>query len=194
MLYVKDGKVKDSSEIIVIVGKFQIINPSEEQILADGWVPYTPPPIDEQLILKGKTENKIRNMFFKSNISSEINTYGLTNNEALSVKEYFPNWKEGIEIKQGERYQDDDLLWECVKDHTSQINWKPSIDTSSLWKIINIEHNGTIDDPIPFVPPMEIFANKYYIQNEIVYKCVRNSEIPITQAIAEIVGIYVELA
>lgn len=40
--YIKDKKVKLQQEIIVVIEDKQIINPTEEQILADGWQEYVP--------------------------------------------------------------------------------------------------------------------------------------------------------
>lgn len=54
------------------------------------------------------------------------------------------------------------------------------------------EHAGTIDDPIVYIPPMEIFKDKYYIQNGTKYKCTRNSEQPLTHDLSALVGLYVE--
>ena len=71
-------------------------------------------------------------------------------------------------------------------------NWKPSMATASLWKVVDEEHKGTIDDPIIYIPPMEIFKDKYYIQNGIKYKCTRNSEQPLTHDLSALVGLYVE--
>lgn len=79
------------------------------------------------------------------------------------------------------------------KDHTTQSNWKPSLENASLWKVVDEEHEGTIDNPIPYTPPMEIFKDKYYIQSEVKYKCTRNSEIPLSHDLSALVGIYVEL-
>lgn len=127
-------------------------------------------------------------------VNTNINSMNLTNNESLAVKKLFPVWKEDLgEVKQGEKYQCDDLLWECLKDHTTQANWKPSIETASLWKVVNEEHEGTIDDAIPYTPPMELFLDKYYTQSDVLYKCTRNSEIPLSQNLSELVGLYVEL-
>lgn len=70
--------------------------------------------------------------------------------------------------------------------------WKPSMATASLWKVVDEEHEGTIDDPIIYIPPMEIFKDKYYIQNGIKYKCTRNSEQPLTHDLSALVGLYVE--
>lgn len=40
--YQKNNQIKPQHRIIVSVGGKQVINPSEEQILADGWVEYVP--------------------------------------------------------------------------------------------------------------------------------------------------------
>lgn len=123
-----------------------------------------------------------------------INGIPMSNNEALARKSSFPQWKEDLgEVKKGEKYQCDDLLWEVLQDHTTQANWKPSIETASLWKVVNEEHEGTEADPIPYTPPMELFLDKYYTQSDVLYKCTRNSEIPLSHNLSELVGLYVEL-
>nr|DAG93783.1 MAG TPA: Intradiol ring-cleavage dioxygenase center, intradiol dioxygenase, carbohydrate [Herelleviridae sp.] len=124
--------------------------------------------------------------------NEKINTYDLSPSEALQVKDRYPEWETGINVKTGERYRVEDVLWECVKDHLTQDNWKPSTATLSLWKVVDEEHKGTIDDPIVYIPPMEIFKDKYYIQNGIKYKCTRNSEQPLTHDLSALVGLYVE--
>lgn len=124
--------------------------------------------------------------------ANEINTYNLTPTEALKVIERHPKWKVGIEVKAGERYQCDDLFWECIKDHKTQENWKPSLATASLWKVVVEDHEGTENDPIPYTPPMEIFNGKYYIQNGVKYKCTRDSGQPLSHNLKDLVGIYVE--
>ena len=40
--YIKNNHIKSQQRIIVVVDGKQVINPSEEQILADGWVEYIP--------------------------------------------------------------------------------------------------------------------------------------------------------
>lgn len=124
--------------------------------------------------------------------TEKINTYDLSPSEALQVKDRYPEWETGINVKTGERYRVEDVLWECIKEHTTQDNWKPSMATASLWKVVDEEHEGTIDDPIIYIPPMEIFKDKYYIQNGVKYKCTRNSEQPLTHDLSALVGLYVE--
>ena len=53
--FIKNNEIKPQHRIIVSVGGKQIINPTEEQILADGWNEYIPQvaepieiPIEEQ--------------------------------------------------------------------------------------------------------------------------------------------------
>lgn len=127
-------------------------------------------------------------------ITKEINTYDLTPSEALQVKDHYPEWITGIMVKAGERYLSDNILWECIKEHTTQDNWKPSMATASLWKVVDEEHKGTKDDPIPYEPPMEIFKDKYYTQSKVLYKCIRDSGQPLSHNLSDLVGNYVEKA
>lgn len=53
-------------------------------------------------------------------------------------------------------------------------------------------NNNLIYIHIVYIPPMEIFKDKYYIQNGIKYKCTRNSEQPLTHDLSALVGLYVE--
>lgn len=106
--------------------------------------------------------------------TEKINTYGLTASEALQVKDRYPEWETGINVKTGERYRVEDVLWECVKDHLTQDNWKPSTATLSLWKIVDAEeHSGTIEDPIPYKQNMALEFNKYYTQDGVLYLCIQ---------------------
>ncbi len=125
-------------------------------------------------------------------VAKNINTYELTPAEALQVKDRYPEWIAGITVKVGERYLSDDILWECIKEHTTQDNWKPSMATASLWKTVDEDHKGTIDDPIPYNNNMELFKDKYYIQDNIIYRCTRNTETPVYNKLSDLVGIYVE--
>ena len=106
--------------------------------------------------------------------TEKINTYDLSPSEALQVKDRYPEWKTGINVKTGERYRVDNVLWECVKDHLTQDNWKPSTATLSLWKIVDAEeHSGTIEDPIPYKQNMALEFNKYYTQDGVLYLCIQ---------------------
>lgn len=150
------------------------------------------PPGEEETAFKQETEAKVKEMFISQNIPTVINTYSLADKEALAIKDFFPKWEEDIDVKQGERYQDSGLLWKCRKDHHTQLNWKPSLNTASLWEIVEIKHKGTFKDPIPYKGNMTLENGKYYSQDSKLYRCIRNSEIPVYHPLSELVGIYVE--
>lgn len=126
--------------------------------------------------------------------TEKINTYDLSTSEALQVKERHPKWKIGIDVVKGHRYQYGEDLWEVLQGHKTQENWKPSLETASLWKRVDEEHAGTKDDPIPYAPPMEIFKDKYYTQSKVLYKCIRDSGQPLSHNLPDLVGNYVEKA
>lgn len=126
--------------------------------------------------------------------TEKINTYDLSPSEALQVKERHPKWKIGIDVVKGHRYQYGEDLWEVLQGHKTQENWKPSLETASLWKRVDEEHAGTKDDPIPYAPPMEIFKDKYYTQSKVLYKCIRDSGQPLSHNLSDLVGNYLEKA
>ena len=109
-------------------------------------------------------------------LAMRINTMQLTESEALTVKSLYPEWKAGIDVKTGERYNSDGSLWEVVQNHTTQDNWKPSQYTLSLWKKVDSEgHSGTQDDPIPYEQGMSLEKGKYYSQFGVTYECIQAS-------------------
>lgn len=61
--------------------------------------------------------------------------------------------------------------------HTTQENWPPH-STPAMWTIINVDHAGTQDDPIPAARGMEYTYGLYYKDPEDtkLYKCERIGE------------------
>ena len=133
--------------------------------------------------------------------TEKINTYGLTASEALKVKKRHPEWKVGIDVKAGERYQDGEKLYECDLAHRTQEDWRPGQGAHSLWHEVTEEHCGTADDPIPYNEDHDpLFAGiileegKYYRQDGVVYKCTRDSGTALVQDLSALLNLYVELA
>lgn len=124
-----------------------------------------------------------------------VNTMSLTDNDALSVKSVYPEWETliGKEVKQGDKMQCDGRLWKVLQQHTVQEQWRPGTGTESLYTEIVETASGTADDPIPYNNNMELEQGKYYSQDGVTYLCTRNTEIPVYQPLADLVGIYVEL-
>ena len=125
----------------------------------------------------------------------------LSSNEKLDVKVLFPIWGQegaefGLSVDAGFCLRvvkdDTDILYEVIQSHTLSAEWEPGLNMASLYKVIDKEHAGTIGDPIPYFPPMEIFKDKYYIQNADVYKCTRDSGTPLSHNLQDLIGQYVE--
>lgn len=125
--------------------------------------------------------------------SKKINRIDLTDNEALSVKDFYPTWqsKIGDNVEQGYKMLYGGNLWKVRQNHLIQEIYPPSLATAALYEVINYQHEGTSEDPIPYIPPMEIFKDKYYIQNDVVYLCTRDSGIALTHDLNALVGTYV---
>lgn len=132
-------------------------------------------------------------------ITKEINTMNLSNTEALSVKEFYPVWNENsLSINKVDKYQHNGKLYEADQAHTSEANFSPDR-MSSIWHVVVEDHDGTLEDPIPYNEELNplwqgmiLEEGKYYTQSGTVYKCTRDSGIKLTQNLADLVGHYVE--
>ena len=118
----------------------------------------------------------------------------LLDSEAVKIPLCYDPWTTDKAYKVGDRVLCDGKLWKCRQAHTSQENWKPSIETASLWEVINVENAGTLDDPIPYDQTMTVYNGKYYLEEGIIYKCVRDSGQPLYATCASLVGNYFEVA
>lgn len=66
--------------------------------------------------------------------------------------------------------------------------------TESLYTEVTESHAGTKEDPIPYGNNMELEEGKYYSQDGVTYICTRDTGIPVYNPLADLVGIYVEVA
>ena len=126
-------------------------------------------------------------------IKQQINTLAVDDNTALRMVEFYPEWAAGQAYTAGFKVQHGGKLWRC-KDpgHTSQAGWEPSINTASLWEEICEAHTGTLADPIPYSGNMALENGKYYTQGGVTYLCTRDTGSPVYNALADLVGIYVD--
>lgn len=113
---------------------------------------------------------------------------------ALEMTDLFPNFVDmiGEAVKKGNILKYMGKLYRVRQDHTVLAVYTPGIETAFLYEVIDKEHTGTIDDPIPYAPPMEIFKGKHYTQDGQLYRCTRDSEQALTHNLVELIGIYVE--
>ena len=130
-----------------------------------------------------------------SKATRKINRIGLTDKEALSVKEFYPHWEDfiGKTLEVGFIVFYNDNLYRSRQTHTAQSDWYPSLNTASLYEIIEVEHEGTEADPIPYAVPMEIFKGKYYTESDQLYLCTRDSGTALSHPLSTLVGLYVEI-
>ena len=117
--------------------------------------------------------------------------------EALEVKGIYPTWKSliGVTVEQPE-YKftyNGDLYKTIPAKHTFAAEWVPGVGTESLYTRIDETHAGTITDPIPYAGNMELMEGLYYVQNEVVYRCIRSTGQPVYHELSALVGQYVEI-
>lgn len=96
--------------------------------------------------------------------------------------------------KAGFKFTHGGALYKTIPEqHTFQADWVPGVGTESLYTRIDETHAGTIDDPIPYSGNMALEAGKYYSQSGEVYLCTRDTINPVYNALADLVGLYVEV-
>ena len=126
-----------------------------------------------------------------------INAETLEDSQAAEVRTLYPEWKPGETVEPGDRrYRPPvDTLYKVRegKGHTTQEGWEPE-NMADSWEALDVEHAGTVDDPIPAKPNMRYYPGKYYLDGGRVYKCTRDTEQAIAQLPHELVGVYFEEA
>ena len=75
-------------------------------------------------------------------------------------------------------------------------DWNPK-DAQAIWTAIDVEHTGTLDDPIPAAAGMEYVKGKYYIEDATIYLMNREGmqdgeKITLQYLPSEMVGQYFE--
>lgn len=127
-------------------------------------------------------------------ITQQINTLSVDDNTALRMLVFYPEWAENKAYTAGFKVQYVGKLFRCRQAHTSITGWEPSAATAALWEEICETHDGTQDDPIPYDGNMALENGKYYIQDGVIYLCNRDTGNPVYNMLAELVGLYVEIA
>ena len=190
MLYKKDGKIKERSRIIIFKDDQQIINPTDEMVIADGWVKYVAPDpvVDNSSEMSKQLQDALLDQYNKRT--------DITDEDALKRPLLVYEWDTyiGKSLKTGQIVSYKSKLYRVRQDISTVIeSWAPQLSTASLYEVIEVASAGTIDDPIPYTPPMEIFNGKYYTQDGVKYKCIRDSQTALSHNLADLVALYVEV-
>lgn len=112
----------------------------------------------------------------KEAIKYSINALDLSNNDTIKFKEYLPDWNDYINksMPKDFKFQYNNQPYQTIQAVNIVLsNQTPDI-VYALYAIINEEHEGTLDDPIPYVQQMSIEKGKYYIQYDVVYIAIQN--------------------
>ena len=128
----------------------QIYNPSEELLLAAGWMEYTPPPTPEPepyVKYEPYTEEVVDKI--KQLLQAQVAQQ--SDEEALENIELFPTWqsKIGIQVSQGDRLYFDDKLYKVLQTHTPQDDWRPDTTASLYVQVIAESDAGLSTTPYP---------------------------------------------
>ena len=126
-------------------------------------------------------------------VLAQINTLPVDDATALRMVAYYPEWAAGTAYVAGDRVVYNGDLYKVLQAHTAQETWLPGTGTESLYTRIDEHHDGTKYDPIPYSGNMALQNGKYYMQGGVLYKCTRDTGNPVYNALADLVGIYVEL-
>lgn len=148
--------VDDNNVIIGIVNedtpknnKEKIYNPWNK--VCDTYTDVEPPEYANQreaADMKSKLQQKaLDSMMLILNGSSEVSALqkeyqaeldSVTNDVALHMVDMFPVWNpNGVTYKKGKRISYNGVLYEVVKEHVSQENWKPDVTPSEYAKVIS---------------------------------------------------------
>lgn len=128
-------------------------------------------------------------------IRQQINSLTVDDNTALRMAEFYPEWKDLIGTtvdKAGFKFTHGGELYKTIPEqHSFQADWVPGVGTESLYTRIDETHAGTLTDPIPYNGNMALESGKYYSQSGAVYLCTRDTVNPVYNALADLVGLYV---
>lgn len=131
-------------------------------------------------------------------ITEQINTLPVDDATALRMREYYPTFDELCDRKYtaeeiGYKFQYGDKLYKTRQaKYKFVLHYPPGVGTESLYEVIDETHSGTIDDPKQYNGNMELHEGLYYMQSGEIYRCTRDTKIPVVQPLAELVGQYVE--
>lgn len=137
------------------------------------------------------TLNEILNAYNNRTITTIETLAKIDDATALTITALFPEWSNGIDYTADTRIRYNGKLYRVVQSHTSQADWTPDV-TPALYTEVAEPGQGTRDNPIPYSGNMALEKGKYYAQDGVVYICTRDTVNPVYNALADLVGLYVE--
>ena len=102
-------------------------------------------------------------------LQMQVQAANLTDTQAMEVADLYPDWQTNTKyvvdtiLKYGKNSDNETQLYRVIQEHISQDDWRPNIITTSLYKAIGFETDGT---PIWTQP---LGAHDAYNKNDVVF-------------------------
>lgn len=137
------------------------------------------------------TESEVSEIMLKQ----LVNTVDIPDETSVRMKSYYPTFESiiGQTVKLEYKFTYGGELYKTAQaDLTIQEHYPPTEGTESLYTRINETHIGNKYDPIPYDGNMVLESGKYYSQDGVTYLCTRDTGTAVYNALADMVGLYVE--
>lgn len=134
------------------------------------------------------TETEVVSML----LSQKVQEIEVDDSTALRMMSFYPEWTPGKAYSVGHKLTRGSRLYKVIQAHNAQAGWEPE-NAPAMFTEICETHSGEPDDPIPYSGNMALEMGKHYIQDDEIYICTRNTGNPVYHALADLVGIYVEI-
>ena len=121
-----------------------------------------------------------QDLFSASVVVARAQAQSLTDDQALQTKVLYPTFDELVAAgytaaEKGYKFCDGDNLYKTAQENvTFQAQYRPGEGTESLYTRIDETHAGTLEDPIPWVLNMQPEKDKYYVEGELIAKCIED--------------------
>lgn len=89
----------------------------------------------------------------------------ISDTEINKCKSLIKPWEAGEAVEVGACRTYGEKVYRVRQGHTTQADYTPDV-TPALWAIIDMEHAGTKEDPIPASKGMDYVCGKYYLDPE----------------------------
>lgn len=112
---------------------------------------------------------------------------------ALFSMSIYPAWKPGVSYPLGARVRYRGHLYRVRQQHIAAEGWEPDI-APALFEVIALPTEaGTQDCPIAYTVGMTLEEGKYYAEDGAVYRCIRDTGVPVYYPLTKLIGLYVEV-
>lgn len=118
-------------------------------------------------------------------IAYASNATNITDSQALSMASVFPVWPEGVNADgqyiEGQIVQDEGQLYRVMQATVTPVESQPPHGEGMLavYRPVEVAHEGTLEDPIPWVYGMDCHTGEYFSCDGKIYLC-KGDMIPCT--------------